>query len=94
MAHAGHGHHGAYTEETGSGWVMKGNHFYHSQDYDSALRCYQEALKKEPLKVSSADSPPDLLLLSISPPLPCPFPSLFLLPFPLFPLSPFTFVFY
>jgi len=51
MSHA-HGHHGAYTEETGSGWVMKGNHFYHTKEYQQALGAYQEALKREPLKTA------------------------------------------
>jgi len=48
----GHGHHGAYTEETGSGFVMKGNHYYHEGDYENALKSYQEALRKEPLKTA------------------------------------------
>jgi len=48
----GNSHHGAYTEETGSGWVMKGNHSYHEGDYQTALKCYLEALRREPLKTA------------------------------------------
>eukprot|EP01125_Pyxidicula_operculata_P009939 TRINITY_DN3270_c0_g1_i1.p1 TRINITY_DN3270_c0_g1~~TRINITY_DN3270_c0_g1_i1.p1 ORF type:complete len:140 (-),score=29.06 TRINITY_DN3270_c0_g1_i1:91-510(-) len=34
-------------EGTGSGFILKGNHFYHNKDYKNALDCYLKAMDKE-----------------------------------------------
>jgi len=52
--------HGAFTEETGSGWVLHGNKSYHDGNYDDALRCYLEAQRKEHNKVIPSHSDVDL----------------------------------
>eukprot|EP01126_Amoeba_proteus_P052245 TRINITY_DN6293_c0_g1_i1.p1 TRINITY_DN6293_c0_g1~~TRINITY_DN6293_c0_g1_i1.p1 ORF type:complete len:164 (+),score=43.71 TRINITY_DN6293_c0_g1_i1:75-494(+) len=39
----------AHTENTGSGFVLRGNALYHKKDFQGALESYKKALEKESL---------------------------------------------